>query len=207
MLVEIKSSQPSNKKKPKREIDDLEEIKAEGIEDLQEKFKHLKISKKLKAKLLKEEEERQKLRDYDPKIHCLKCKVVEASLVIRGDKICEPCFSQSTIHRFKTSLRTNLKIWKDDMNLMCVSGGPNSMSMLHLMYTSLFGKAQRKLFFKVHVAHIDESVIYNWSEEKRQEQINLIVNTCQEYGFNYTIIPIENVFNIQCLNPNTKEHT
>ena len=118
--------------------------------------------------------------------------------------MCDAWFNQSAIHRFKTNLRTNLKIWKDDLNLICVSGGQNSMTMLHLMYTSLFGKAQRKLFFKVHVIHIDESALYGWDEEKRQECINSIVNICKEYNFNYTIVPLESVFDIQLIDPNTK---
>ena len=80
------------------------------------------------------------------------------------------------------------------------------MSMLHLMYTSLFGNAQRKLFFKVHVVHIDESAIFGWDEAKRQEYINSIISKCNEYNFNYSIIPIESIFDIQNINPNTKEY-
>lgn len=50
------------KTRPKKEIDDLEKIEAEGIEELQEILKTMKISKKLKKKLLNEETERQKIR-------------------------------------------------------------------------------------------------------------------------------------------------
>ena len=66
---------------------------------------------------------------------------------------------ESMVGRFKQSLRTNLKIWKDDLNLICISGGSSSMALLDLMHEALFGATsltQRKMFFKVHVLHIDE---------------------------------------------------
>ena len=80
----------------------------------------------------------------------------------------------SVVHRFKSSLRVNLKIWKDDLNLICISGGSASMALLDLMHNSLFGDeekekdgavkiTQRKMFFKVHVLHIDEGrAVYGW---------------------------------------------
>ena len=74
---------------------------------------------------------------------------------------------ESMIGRFKMSLRTNLKIWKDDLNLICISGGSNSMALLDLMHDSLFGTTSatgRKMFFEVHVMYIDEGkVVYNWT--------------------------------------------
>jgi tRNA(Ile)-lysidine synthase TilS/MesJ len=44
----------------------------------------------------------------------------------------------SIVHRFKQALRTNLKIWKDDLNLICVSGGSSSMALMDLMHQALF---------------------------------------------------------------------
>lgn len=126
-------------------------------------------------------------------------------MIQRGDRTCEACFTQSCIHRFKTNLRNNLKIWKDDANLICVSGGPNSMSMLSLMNVSLFGEALRKMFFKVHIIYIDESVVYGWDEETTNANINLIIETCDNFKFEYTILKLESVFDIVKINPNTKE--
>lgn len=48
--------------KPKKEIDDIGKIEAEGMAELEEKLKTMKVSKKLKKKLLKEEAERQKIK-------------------------------------------------------------------------------------------------------------------------------------------------
>jgi cytoplasmic tRNA 2-thiolation protein 2 len=125
--------------------------------------------------------------------------------MIRKDRNCEECFNQAAITRFKTNLRTNLKIWKDDNNLICVSGGDNSMAMLHLMHVSLFGEAQRKMFFKVHIIHIDDSAVFGWDEQKTHENISIVVDACKKFGFNYTVLKIESVFDIKTLNPNTKK--
>ena len=56
----------------------------------------------------------------------------------KQDKVCKSCFMDSIVHRFKQALRTNLKIWKDDLNLICVSGGSSSMALLDLMHQALF---------------------------------------------------------------------
>lgn len=79
-------------------------------------------------------------------------------------------------HKFKSSLRKNLKIWKDDLNLIALSGGSNSMALLHLLYESLFdNKSTRKMFFRVHVIYIEEgSAVYGWSEEKRAANLAFI---------------------------------
>jgi hypothetical protein len=81
------------------------------------------------------------------------------------------------------------------------------MALLHLMYDSLFGETFRKMFFKVHIVHIDESAVYDWSPEQTATNIGVIIAACERYGFEYTIIPIENVFAITHINPNTKEHS
>ena len=109
---------------------------------------------------------------------CFKCKLRKPNYLNKADKVCKGCFMESMIGRFKMSLRTNLKIWKDDLNLICISGGSNSMALLDLMHDSLFGtssQSQRKMFFQVHVIYIDEGrVVYNWTPEQHEEHIKLI---------------------------------
>jgi len=70
---------------------------------------------------------------------CFKCKLKAPNYSNKQDKVCKMCFMDSVIHRFKMSLRTNLKIWKDDLNLICISGGSNSMALLDMMHDALFG--------------------------------------------------------------------
>lgn len=53
------------------------------------------------------------------------------------------------------------------------------------------------MFFRVHIFYIEEgSAIYKWSPEQRDENLQLIIKTCEEYNFTYTIVPLEKVFDI-----------
>lgn len=71
------------------------------------------------------------------------------------------------------------------------------MALLHMMHESLFGSSNRKMFFKVHVLHIEESAtVYGISEEQRQKNIDFIVNICKSYNFSYTVIPIEQIYSV-----------
>jgi tRNA(Ile)-lysidine synthase TilS/MesJ len=97
---------------------------------------------------------------------CFKCKLRPPNYKNKADKVCKGCFMESVVARFKMSLRLNLKIWKDDLNLICISGGSSSMGLLDLMHEALFGNtslSQRKMFFKVHILYIDEGrAVYGW---------------------------------------------
>ena len=89
---------------------------------------------------------------------------------------CKACFLDVFSHRFRASLRKNLKIWKDDLNLIALSGGSNSMAMMHLLYSSLLeNQGTKKMFFRVHIIYIDEGkAVYNWSDEESERNLNLI---------------------------------
>lgn len=105
----------------------------------------------------KEEESKE---SSSKKALCFKCKVQPAVLKNKQDKVCKACFLELLTHKFKSSLRINLKIWKDDLNLVCVSGGVNSMAVLDLIFRSLLGgSSNRKMFFKVHVLYIEEASV------------------------------------------------
>jgi tRNA(Ile)-lysidine synthase TilS/MesJ len=69
---------------------------------------------------------------------CFKCKINPPSFANKQDKVCRECFLDIIVHRFKSSLRQNLKIWRDDLNLVCISGGSNSMALLDMLHYALF---------------------------------------------------------------------
>ena len=104
------------------------------------------------------------------------------------------------VHRIKSNLRNNLKIWKDDLNVICISGGSNSMALLSMMKQALFGPSQKKMFFKVHVLHIDER--HNGSRistEDKDENLHLIVEAAKKCGFTYSVLPLELVFSLNSI--------
>jgi hypothetical protein len=57
------------------------------------------------------------------------------------------------------------------------------MALLEMVYQALYGKSQRKMFFKAHVVHVDEGAVYGWSEEERQQNLQVVVDACEKYGF------------------------
>jgi hypothetical protein len=53
------------------------------------------------------------------------------------------------------------------------------MAMLHLLWNCLSGnKSQKKMFFKVHILYIDESMIYKTSKEEADRRKQLIIDVC-----------------------------
>lgn len=86
---------------------------------------------------------------------CCKCKERTAQVENRKEKICNECFLQQCLHRFKSTVRTKLKIWNDEKFLVCVSGGANSMAMLDMLHYSMDSNTHRKMFYKVLVLYID----------------------------------------------------
>ena len=94
---------------------------------------------------------------------CYKCKEAPAQFRNKMDVVCAACLSFMLIHRFKNALRTHVRIQKDFPNCVAVSGGSNSMAMLHYLWTCLAGnKSMKRMFLKVHILYIDESqAVYN----------------------------------------------
>jgi hypothetical protein len=63
------------------------------------------------------------------------------------------------------------------------------MAMLHLLWNCLSGnKSQKKMFFKVHILYIDESMIYKTSKEEADRRKQLIIDVCLKYKFSYSVI-------------------
>ena len=80
------------------------------------------------------------------------------------------------------------------------------MAMMHLLYKSLLGgSSNRKMFFKVHVFYIDEArAVYKLSEEESKHRKEFVISKCNEYGFSYTIVPLEKVIEINELKESIK---
>ena len=72
------------------------------------------------------------------------------------------------------------------------------MAMLHFLYNCLSGNtSQKKMFFKIHVLYIDEGrSVYGWTDEEAEQHRQLIVDTCGRYGFNFTVVGIESVYDV-----------
>lgn len=65
------------------------------------------------------------------------------------------------------------------------------MAMLNLVKEALYGGQGRKMFFGVHVIIIDEQCL-----SPNSGDASVITELCIRYEFNYTVIPIESIFDI-----------
>ena len=156
-----------------------------------------KNDKKVKDKKIEKKDKKNKI--LDKKI-CEKCKQNKSSVYNRNKFLCLDCFNEIIIHKFKANLRTCCKIKHEDYILVCISGGNFSMSMLEMFRQSFNeSKSNKKLFFKIKILYIDDSLFLKDKEKiieernKRKEFLNKILTA---YKFDYQIINLEKVMDL-----------
>ena len=135
----------------------------------------------------------------DKKI-CEKCNINSSQLYNRNKFLCLNCFNGIIIHKFKSNLRTCCKIRQEDYLLVCISGGNYSMGMLELFHQSFNdSNSNRKLFFKIKILYVDDSILIKEKEKiiaERQKRKLFLEKKMKEYNFDYDIIYLEKVMNL-----------
>lgn len=116
----------------------------------------------------------------EPKNQCYKCHIKPASYKIRSQKVCNPCFVSNTEHLFRCTLKTSISPKRGERLLVCISGGANSMAMLHLVDTCKNPEKTTKMMqFVPSLLYIDDSYAYGTSQESTQEFLEKIVQKYQ----------------------------
>ena len=141
---------------------------------------------------------------------CEKCMNNPSKLYNRNKFLCLDCFNSIIIHKFKSNLRTCCKIRQEDYLLVCISGGNYSMGMLELFHQSFNdSNSNRKLFFKIKILYVDDSILLKDKEkiiEERNKRKLFIDKKLKEYKFDYDIIYLEKVMNLNDINLNLNEN-
>lgn len=126
---------------------------------------------------------------------CDKCKEGPATIMNRNKPLCNPCFLEIINHKFRSNLRTNCKIRHEDHVLVCISGDNSSMAMLNLFYKTFHeSTTNRKLFFKLHILYIDDSLFLKEKEliiANREQRYTFLKALCAHYYFDFEIINLE----------------
>ena len=147
----------------------------------------------------KKENKNKKNKIKDKKI-CEKCYQNKSKVYNRNKFLCLDCFEETIIHKFKANLRTCCKIRQEDYILVCISGGNFSMSMLEMFRQSFNeSKSNRKLFFKIKILYIDDSLFLkdkNKIIEERNKRKKFLNKIMTEYKFDYQIINLEKSFDL-----------
>ena len=145
----------------------------------------------------------------DKKI-CEKCKQNNSKVYNRNKFLCLDCFNEILIHKFKANLRTCCKIRQEDYILVCISGGNFSMSMLEMFRQSFNeSKSNRKLFFKIKILYIDDSLLLKDKDkiiEERNNRKMFLNKIMMAYKFDYQIINLEKVIDINNKDINLNEN-
>ena len=145
----------------------------------------------------------------DKKI-CEKCKKNNSKIYNRNKFLCLDCFNEIILHKFKANLRTCCKIRQEDYLLVCISGGNYSMGMLELFHQSFNdSNSKRKLFFKIKILYIDDSILLKEKEkiiEERQKRKLFLDKKMKEYKFDYDIIYLEKVMNLNDIKINLTDN-
>ena len=134
------------------------------------------------------------------KLICEKCQK-NSKIYNKFKFLCVDCFEEIINHKFRANLRTVCKIRHEDYLLICISGGNNSMCMLHMFYKSFTqNKTNKKLFFKIKILYIDDSIFLKDKDkiiETRNKNKEFIENITNQYNFkDYQIINLENIMDI-----------
>lgn len=162
--------------------------------------------KEEKNEIKKENKKSKKI--LDKKI-CEKCMQNPSKIYNRNKFLCLNCFNGIIIHKFKSNLRTCCKIRQEDYILVCISGGNYSMGMLDLFHQSFNDQnSSRKLFFKLKILYIDDSILLKDKEkiiQERQKRKIFLEQKMQQYKFDYDIIYLEKVMNLNENNLNLND--
>ena len=155
------------------------------------------------------EKKNKKNKIVDKKI-CEKCKQNNSKVYNRNKFLCLDCFNEILIHKFKANLRTCCKIRQEDYILVCISGGNFSMSMLEMFRQSFNeSKSNRKLFFKIKILYIDDSLLLKDKDKIIEERNNrkIFLNKIMTaYKFDYQIINLEKVIDLNNKDINLNEN-
>ena len=158
----------------------------------------------------KNKKENKKQKKIINKKICEKCMNNPSKLYNRNKFLCLDCFNGIIIHKFKSNLRTCCKIRQEDYLLVCISGGNYSMGMLELFHQSFNdSNSNRKLFFKIKILYVDDSILLKDKEkiiEERNKRKLFIDKKLKEYKFDYDIIYLEKVMNLNDINLNLNEN-
>jgi len=129
---------------------------------------------------------------------CKKCKEKKGTLKYRSDTICKECYLSALGHRFRTSMRLQVKLAKkDDEVLCCLSGGQNSLAMCKLISESLHNPGPRKMFFNAQMIHINEAASVRATEQEEEQNVQKINKFAEQHKLKVTIINLEDIYDLK----------
>jgi len=120
----------------------------------------------------------------------MKCdRCVNAAVYSRkysGETLCASCFSNSILQKTARTISKHNMIENDDIVGVAVSGGKDSLSLLHVLK-----KMSESHNFKLKAITIDEGI-----PGYRDEALGIVKNFCGDIGVEYKIFSYKDLFDI-----------
>ncbi len=118
---------------------------------------------------------------------CDKCNNAAAySRKYSGESLCAPCFSNSILQKTAKTISKHKMIKKGDLVGVAVSGGKDSLSLLHVLK-----KMSKSHDFQLKAITIDEGI-----PGYRDEALEIVKNFCSNIGVDYKVFSYNDLFDI-----------
>jgi len=118
---------------------------------------------------------------------CDRCvNVAVYSRKYSGENLCASCFSNSILQKTARTISKHNMIENDDIIGVAVSGGKDSLSLLHLLK-----KMSESHNFKLKAITVDEGI-----PGYRDEALGIVKNFCSNIGVEYKIFSYKDLFDI-----------
>lgn len=115
---------------------------------------------------------------------CKKCNESKIAVKLKfREGQCEKCFLTYVRHKFRASLGSTKIVGKGSRILIAYDGGPKSSVLLDMLRFAFFQDVHKKLHFEPNVLYIDDSILYNLTEEQRHNRLQRVGVLLKQFGF------------------------
>ncbi|CAG8470792.1 4106_t:CDS:10 [Ambispora leptoticha] len=133
---------------------------------------------------------------------CIKCKVANATILIRYSTYCKSCFQHVFVGKFRKNLEKSrvTHSGSDEKAMVALSGGPSSRCLLQLLrdYCEPLPHeiSKKSIFNEVKICHVDESVAIFDDQEKEKENSTLhkVELIARKYNYEFIGLRLEEIF-------------
>ena len=129
----------------------------------------------------------------------MKCDRCENSAVFSrkysGESFCSDCFSNAILRKTAKTISKYNMIQNDELVCVAVSGGKDSLALLHVL-----SKMAKNHNFRIHAVTVDEGI-----PQYRDEALDIVRNFCSKLGVEHSVFSYRDLFGLT-LDESLKQH-
>ncbi len=115
---------------------------------------------------------------------CRKCNESKVAVKLKFKEAqCEKCFLAYVRHKFRASLGSTKIVGRGSTILIVYDGRPKSSVLLDMLRFAFFQDTYKKLHFEPHVLYIDDSALFNLTNEQRCNRLQRVKMLLDQFGF------------------------